>query len=61
MYVIDASTKINLKHVVRLEVNERFKRISFHMSNGHNANKDFADIDAVNTELARVEALIDGA
>jgi len=61
MYTIDVKTQIVLKHVVRVETNDRDNSIIFQMANGLCAVKKFDTPEEASTEHANVCSLIDGA
>jgi hypothetical protein len=61
MYTIDSKTQICLRHVVRVETNDRDNSISFQMTNGLCAVKKFGTPEEAGTELTSVTLLIDGA
>jgi len=60
MYSINETQQINLAHVERMELNERFKRIVFWMASGRDALKDFPDAASAESEVERLTELMGG-
>jgi hypothetical protein len=60
IYTISPSVRINLDHVVRLELNSHAPRLHFYLSDGSKANKDFANDQLAQDEMNNVTAQIEG-
>lgn len=60
MYIIDSEMKVNLKHVEKIETNNRDNSILLEMVSGKTVVKKFATPELAAAELIAISTAIDG-